>query len=82
MTEDEARTWLQEYGLSNDETAAKSISFIQTYRAYIINYNYGLDLVKEYIESHGGTKDNPGKRWQLFGDLLSREVSITELLPQ
>lgn len=80
MTDAEASAWLQEYGLYNAETADKSISFIKNYRSYIINYNYGLDLVKEYIESHGGTEANPEKRWELFGDLLSREVVVGELL--
>ncbi|HLF63342.1 MAG TPA: hypothetical protein VI603_06305 [Saprospiraceae bacterium] len=79
MTEEEAMQWLQDYGLYNAETAAKSISFIKNYRTYVINYNYGLDLVKEYIESHGGMESNPEKRWQLFGELLSREVRINEM---
>lgn len=80
MTEKDAMKWLQDYGLYNAETAAKSISFLRNYRTYVINYNYGLDLVKEYIESRGGTESNPEKRWQLFGELLSREVRIDELI--
>ena len=79
MDETEALRWLQDYGLYNQETALKSISFIRNYRSYIINYNYGLELVRNYIESRGGTADNPEKRWELFGDLLLREVRIGEL---
>ncbi len=79
MTEDVAQQWLQNYGLYNTATAAKSISFIKTYRTYVINYNYGLHLVKEYIESRGGTESNPEKRWELFHHLLSEQVLIEEL---
>ena len=79
MSDDMALEWLMTYGLYNEETAKKSIQFIQTYRSYVINYNYGLDLVKAYIESQGGTVDNPGRRWEVFGELLSREVRIDEL---
>lgn len=80
MTEEEAQRWLQDYGLYNGETAAKSISFIKAYRSYVINYNYGLDLVRTYIESRGGTADNPEKRWQLFGELLSHQIRISDLM--
>jgi hypothetical protein len=80
MTEEEALTWLQNYGLYNKETALKSIAFIKNYRTYVINYNYGLDLVREYIESRGGTAEHPDRRWELFGELLSKEVRIEELI--
>jgi hypothetical protein len=47
----------------------------------VINYNYGKDLVKNYIESKGGTASNPAKRWELFNELLSNEVMTPDLLP-
>lgn len=78
MTEEEATRWLEEYGLFNKETAAKSIKFIRSYRSYVINYNYGLDLVREYVENHGG-KD-PEQRWKIFETLLSNEVRIADLM--
>jgi len=77
MTEEESMRWLQEYGLYNKETAAKSISFIRTYRCYVINYNYGLDLVKAYVESHGGM--DPVERWKVFETLLNRQIRIKDL---
>ncbi len=79
MDENEALRWLTEYGLSNEETAAKSISFIKKYRSYVINYNYGQQLVKNYIESKRGTDKAPDKRWELFGHLLSNEITTAEL---
>ncbi len=80
MDEKEAMRWLMEYGLSNKESATKSISFIKKYRSYVINYNYGQELVKNYIESKGGTNTELNKRWELFGQLLSNEVTPAELL--
>ena len=41
------------------------------YRSYVINYNLGKDMVKRYVESHGGTAANGAKRWQLFEQLIS-----------
>jgi hypothetical protein len=81
MTEAEAIRWLMDYGLNNKETAVKAISFIKVNRSYVINYNYGKDIVKNYIESKGGTISNPEKRWELFGWLLSNEVIPSELIP-
>lgn len=80
MTEPEALRWLMDYGFNNKETALKSISFIRTYRSYVINYNYGKDLVKDYIESQGGTAADPMIRWSLFGSLLSNQIRPSMLI--
>ncbi len=79
MQEAETIRWLKNYCLMNDEGAKKSISFISKNRSYIINYNYGKDLVKNYIETNGG-KENAAKQWELFGWLLSNEVKPSDLL--
>jgi hypothetical protein len=31
----------------------------------------GKDIVKDYVEKEGGTKDNPVRRWEIFERLLS-----------
>ncbi|HEY1025573.1 MAG TPA: hypothetical protein VGE26_10440 [Sphingobacteriaceae bacterium] len=80
MTETEALQWLKKYCLYNQETAEKSVSFIKKYRSYVVNYNYGQDLVKNYIEAKGGTAENREKRWELFGWLLSNQVRPQMLL--
>lgn len=79
-TEAEALRWLKDYALMGEEGAKKSISFIKKYRSYVINYNYGQDMVRNYIETRGGTQNDPGKRWELFGWLLSNQVATTDLL--
>ncbi len=40
------------------------------YRAYVINYNLGQDLVKAYVEALAGAPD-PARRWAAFTGLLS-----------
>ncbi|MEP6645630.1 MAG: hypothetical protein ABJC12_00955 [Saprospiraceae bacterium] len=79
MTEEEALRWLKEYALFNDETAAKSINFIKVNRSYVINYNYGQDLVRGYVESRIKNDPTPENRWKVFGELMSHEVRISDL---
>ncbi len=77
MNDQQALDWLIKYCLYNKETALKSISFIKKYRSYVINYNYGQDLVRNYIELN---ETDPKKRWVVFGKLLSNPVLPNELL--
>lgn len=73
MTEPQALQWLKDYCLMNEETAKKSISFIRKNRSYVINYNYGKDLVGQYISSKGGDASTE-KQWEVFEELLSNSV--------
>jgi len=72
--------WLKDYCLMNEETAKKRIRFIDVNRSYIINYNYGMELVKDYVEATGADATNPAKRWEVFGKLLSNPVLPSDLL--
>jgi hypothetical protein len=71
LTRDAARAWLVRYALMSPERAAQRLRFIETYRSYVINYNYGQDLVRRYIEARGGTADHPEQRWREFARLIS-----------
>ena len=77
MNDQQVLDWLMNYCLYNQETALKSISFIKKYRSYVINYNYGQDLVRNYIELN---ETDPKKRWEVFGKLLSNPVLPEKLL--
>jgi len=68
---DAAAAWLERYALMPRDRAAQRVRFFDQYRSYVINYNYGKDLVRRFIESRGGTASQPGKRWQEFERLLS-----------
>jgi hypothetical protein len=66
-----ATAWLERYALMPHERAAQRVRFFDQYRSYVINYNYGKDLVRRFIESRGGTASQPARRWQEFEKLLS-----------
>jgi hypothetical protein len=66
-----AGAWLERYALMPHDRAAQRVRFFDQYRSYVINYNYGKDLVRRFIESRGGTPDHPERRWQEFEKLLS-----------
>jgi hypothetical protein len=71
ISRDEAQGWLVRYGLMSPERAAQRVRFIEQYRSYVINYNLGQDLVRQYIETRGGTADRPDRRWEEFAKLIS-----------
>jgi hypothetical protein len=71
MTREEAAIWLVKYALMSPDRALQRTRFFDTYRSYVINYNLGQDLVKQYIEKRGGTPDKPQKRWEEFKKLIS-----------
>lgn len=65
-----AVAWLMQYALMSQARAEQRTRFMDAYRSYVINYNLGQDIVRRYVEAHGGTPDQPDLRWQLFLALL------------
>jgi hypothetical protein len=65
----QAAEWLTKYALTSPARAKQRVKFIDQYRSYVINYNLGKDLVRQYVERHAGS--NPEKRWRVFSELLS-----------
>ena len=68
---DAAATWLQKYALMDEKRAKQATKFIEKYRSYVINYNLGEDMVRNYIEKRGGTEQQPDKRWREFEQLVA-----------
>lgn len=66
-----AEAWLVAHAMSTPAQAAQRVRFFDQYRSYVINYNLGKDMVREYIEAQGGTETDRERRWQVFTDLLS-----------
>jgi hypothetical protein len=62
--------WLTRYAMMPAAAAEQRTRFFDTYRSYVINYNLGKDLVKQYVESKGGAA-RPERRWQEFVRLLA-----------
>jgi hypothetical protein len=71
ITAEDAARFMSTYALVTMERARKLVTFIDQYRSYLINYNVGYDLVKNYIEKRGGSADQPDARWKELGALLS-----------
>ena len=71
MTGDEAVDFMIKYKLRSVASARKRLRFVDDLRSYVINYNYGQDLVHNYINAQGGTADHPERRWELFRELIS-----------
>lgn len=70
-TKDQAIGWLQKYNLASKERAVQNLKFFEKYRSYVINYNLGYDIVKNYIEKNGGTSENEKLKWALFEKIIS-----------
>jgi len=66
---DQAADYMVRFLLMTPERAARRVRFIDDYRSYVINYNLGQEMVREYIESRAG--DDPERRWQEFTALIS-----------
>ena len=64
-----AARWLTSYALMEPARARQRVRFFDTYRSYVINYNLGEDLVREYVERTAG--DDQARRWMVFAGLLS-----------
>ena len=71
ISREETESWLVDYALSSPKRATQRVRFFDNYRSYVINYNLGQDLVRDYVERLGGTADQPDKRWEIFTELLS-----------
>jgi hypothetical protein len=68
----------RKYSLISQEKAKQSIRFIEQYRAYVLNYNLGKDVVSQYIDSQSTNESN---RWQAFERLLTELSTASDMTP-
>ncbi len=59
----------QKYTLASEQKSKQRLKFWDTYGAYVINYNWGKDLVKNWVES--GEDQSQKVKWERFAKLLS-----------
>jgi hypothetical protein len=69
ITAAEAVAWLEKYALMEPARAEQRMKFTGKYRSYLITYNHGLQLVRDYIEAKSGGES--GRRWEVFTELIS-----------
>ncbi|MEO5897547.1 MAG: hypothetical protein ABIS06_17795 [Vicinamibacterales bacterium] len=65
----QAAAFLEKYALMTHDRAAQRVRFFDQYRSYVINYNLGKDMVRDYVEKRAAGE--PARRWQEFAALLS-----------
>ncbi|HET8799510.1 MAG TPA: hypothetical protein VFO89_17620, partial [Thermoanaerobaculia bacterium] len=58
--------------LATPARAEQQMKFIERYRSYVINYNFGQDLVRAHIEKSAD-------RWTAFRDLISTPMLPSDL---
>ncbi len=68
---EQAADWLTRYAVMTRARAEQRVRFIDQYRSYVINYNLGLDLVRDYVDRRAGLDGPREKRWEEFAKLLS-----------
>jgi hypothetical protein len=66
----------QRYQLVSARRAAQSLAFTDQYRAYVINYGLGQEMVKRHIEAAGA---DPAARWAAMARILSEPTLPSEL---
>jgi hypothetical protein len=65
----QAADLLEQYALMPRPRAEQRVRFFDQYRSYVINYNLGKDMVRDFVERQA-TGDSQ-KRWSVFERLLS-----------
>ena len=67
----------EKYLLVSPARAEQSIGFTDHYRSYVINYGWGKELVKGYVE-RGNPEEN--ERWRRMEKILSEPVLPADLM--
>ena len=67
---DGAVAWLVRYAMYSPGGARQRLRFVDQYRSYVINYNLGLDLVRDFVDGDGADP-GPDARWDRFLGLLT-----------
>jgi hypothetical protein len=78
VTRAEALQLTQKYLLLSPARAEQSVAFTDHYRSYVINYGWGKDLVRNYVER--GNPDQ-AERWRRMEKILSEPTLPSDLLP-
>ncbi|MEP1447409.1 MAG: hypothetical protein ABJK37_14995 [Paraglaciecola sp.] len=67
----------RKYALVSREKAEQSVRFIEQYRAYVLNYNLGKDIVSNYVTKQSR---NEAQKWQAFERMLTELSTASDML--
>ena len=76
VTRDQAIELTQRYQLVSRARADQSIAFTDRYRAYVINYGLGQEMVRRHVEAAG---PDPAARWAAMERILSEPTLPSHL---
>ena len=76
MTKEQAVQAMMKYSLYSRGGAEKRVSFVETYRSYVINYNIGQDMVRDHVYRAGKTED---ARWKAMERVISEPTVPADL---
>jgi hypothetical protein len=79
LTHDQALGLLMSDALRPRARAEQSLAFAKRYRAYLVTYFAGYDLVKKHVESTASGPSRAPGRWDAFLHLLSSPVTPGDL---
>ncbi len=79
ITRERAIELSQRYQLTSRVRAEQSLAFTDHYRAYVINYVSGEDLIRDYVNRVGGSDVNA--RWAAFERIMSEPTLPQDLAP-
>jgi len=77
ISPEQAVEWVMKYNLYSKERAQQRVRFFDQYRSYVINYNLGKDLVRNYVDEKG--RSDPASRWNIFITMLSTPKTASML---
>jgi hypothetical protein len=80
ISREQAIDLTQRYQLVSRERAEQSIRFTDRYRAYVINYGLGRDMVARYVEGIGIHPHDDATRWTLMEQILSEPTLPGDLV--
>jgi hypothetical protein len=78
ISREQCRDYLIRYRLLSPPRAEKLLPSIDETRSYIINYNIGQDLVRDFV-TRSGTSHDPATHWARFAELLSSPRLASDL---
>ncbi|MDO8909972.1 MAG: hypothetical protein Q7W55_15915 [Pseudohongiella sp.] len=77
ISREQAIELAMKYRFLSRSRAEQSFDFDDTYRAYVINYTLGLEIVRAYIERHAKDEED---RWAVFESLLNTPTAASDLI--
>ena len=77
INREEAIELSRKYSLVSKERAEQSVRFSEQYRAYVLNYNLGKEIVRAYVNKQS---QNEAEKWQAFERLLTELSTASDML--